>query len=75
KVVGIILLIAMLTIPGAISRQHLNFLPAIMIASVLFGICFVTIGLIISYLLDVPSGATIILIASATFFISTITSR
>lgn len=75
KVVGIILLIALLTIPGAISRQHFNVFPKIMIAAILFGACFVTIGLITSYLLDVPSGATIILTASAMFFLSTIFSR
>ena len=75
KVVGIILLIALLTIPGAISRQHLNAFPKIMLAAILLGACFVTIGLITSYLLDVPSGATIILTAAAMFFLSTIFSR
>jgi zinc transport system permease protein len=75
KIVGIILLIALLTIPGAISRQHIKGLPRIMAGAVLLGMVFVTIGLIVSYLMDVPSGATIILTAALVFFISTFISK
>ncbi len=75
KVVGIIMVIALLTIPGAISRQHMKGLPGIMAGSVLLGAIFVTFGLAVSYLLDVPSGATIILIAAAAFFLSTLATR
>ncbi len=75
KIVGIILLIALLTIPGAISRQHVKGLPGIMAGSIILGAVFVTVGLFVSYLLDVPSGATIILTAAATFFLSTVISR
>ena len=69
------MVIALLTIPGAISRQHMKGLPAIMAGSVFLGAVFVTVGLLVSYILDVPSGATIILTAAAFFFLSTITSR
>ncbi|MFB3764071.1 MAG: metal ABC transporter permease [Methanotrichaceae archaeon] len=75
KIVGIILLIALLTIPGAISRQHMKGLPGIMAGAVLLGIVFVTSGLAVSYLLNVPSGATIILTSAIAFFISTFLSR
>ncbi|MCK9564498.1 MAG: metal ABC transporter permease [Methanothrix sp.] len=75
KIVGIIMVIALLTIPGAISRRHMSGLPAIMAGSVLLGAIFVTIGLVISYELDVPSGATIILTAAVAFFLSTVISR
>ncbi len=75
KIVGIIMVIALLTIPGAISRQHMKGLPAIMAGSVFLGAVFVTIGLLVSYILDVPSGATIILTAAAFFFLSTIAGR
>jgi len=50
-------------------------LPAIMAGSILLGAIFVTIGLLISYELDVPSGATIILTAALAFFLSTVLSR
>ena len=75
KIVGIIMVIALLTIPGAISRQHFKGLPAIMAGSVVLGSVFVTIGLLVSYMLDVPSGATIILTAAIFFFLSTVYSR
>jgi zinc transport system permease protein len=75
KIVGIIMVIALLTIPGAISRRHMSGLPAIMAGSILLGAVFVTIGLLISYELDVPSGATIILTAALAFFLSTVLSR
>lgn len=70
KIVGIIMVIALLTIPGAISRQHMKSITGIMAGSVLLGAVFVTAGLMISYLLNVPSGATIILTAAVTFFLS-----
>lgn len=75
KIVGIILLIALLTIPGAISRQHIKGLPGIMAGSISLGVIFVIVGLFVSYYLNVPSGATIILTAAATFFLSTALSR
>jgi len=75
KIVGIIMVIALLTIPGAISRQHLKGLPGLMAGSVLLGSIFVAVGLIVSYMLDVPSGATIILTAAIVFFLSTLASR
>jgi zinc transport system permease protein len=75
KIVGIIMVIALLTIPGAISRQHFRGLRSIMAGSVLLGMAFVVVGLIVSYELDVPSGATIILTAALTFFLSTALAR
>jgi len=75
KIVGIILVIALLTIPGAIGRQHARSIKRIMALSILLGASFVLVGLIVSYKLDIPSGATIILAASGTFFASTILAR
>ena len=75
KVVGIIMVIALLTIPGAISRRYMKILPSIMAGSVILGSLFVIIGLLISYDLDVPSGAAIILTAAVAFFLSTLLSR
>ncbi|HWQ18312.1 MAG TPA: iron chelate uptake ABC transporter family permease subunit [Methanotrichaceae archaeon] len=75
KIVGIIMVIALLTIPGAISRQHFKSLRAIMIAAIVLGAVFVTAGLVVSYMLNVPSGATIILTAALAFFLSTALTR
>src|SRR5512137_637016 len=49
KIVGIIMVIALLTIPGTISRQHFKGLPTIMAGSILCGAVFVSAGLFISY--------------------------
>ncbi|MCQ8903278.1 MAG: metal ABC transporter permease [Methanothrix sp.] len=75
KIVGIIMVIAMLTIPAAISRQYLCDLKKIIALSIILGMIFVTSGLLISYTFDLPSGATTILIASAAFFASTAASQ
>jgi zinc transport system permease protein len=75
KIVGIILVIALLTIPGAIGRQHARSLKRIMALSILLGSSFVLVGLVFSYLLNIPSGATIILAAAGTFFVSTLLAR
>lgn len=75
KIVGIILVIALLTIPGAIGRQHARSLTRIMALSILLGAAFVLVGLVASYMLNIPSGATIILAAAGTFFASTALAR
>ncbi|MDM7939169.1 MAG: iron chelate uptake ABC transporter family permease subunit, partial [Methanothrix sp.] len=75
KIVGIIMVIALLTIPGAISRQHMKSITGIMAGSMLLGAVFVTAGLMVSYLLNVPSGATIILTAAVVFFVSIALTR
>lgn len=64
QVVGIILVIALLTIPVAISEElSINF-KRIMIISILLGIWICWSGLFISYYIEFPSGASIILMGS-----------
>jgi zinc transport system permease protein len=70
RVVGIIMVIALLTIPAAMARQFTHDFKKIMLLSVFLGIVFTQSGLWLSYLLDWPSGATIILVAGALFLIS-----
>ncbi len=70
RAVGIILVIALLTIPAAIARQLSKRLPPIMALATIFGIIFTVCGLYLSYLWDLPSGATIILCAAAGFVVS-----
>ncbi|OPX68259.1 MAG: high-affinity zinc transporter membrane component [Methanoregulaceae archaeon PtaB.Bin108] len=75
RVVGIILVIALLTLPAATARKFTTKLQSMMVVSVLLGLVFSTGGLFLSYLLDVPSGATIILLATAGFAGSLLVSR
>ncbi|MFC1925858.1 metal ABC transporter permease [Chloroflexota bacterium] len=62
RVVGIILVIALLTIPAALARQFTHDLWKMMLLAILFGEVFTFGGLWISYELNVASGATIILL-------------
>lgn len=70
RIVGIILVIALLTIPAAISKQWVSSLAKMMFISPLWAALFTCSGLILSYYLDVASGATIILIAGFVYFLS-----
>lgn len=68
RVVGIILVIALLTIPAALSRQITSDFKRMIFLSVIFGGIFSTGGIGISYMFDMPSGATIILVMSIFYF-------
>ncbi len=60
RVAGIILVLSILTIPQNIANIFTNRFGEIMIISVILGFVASMIGLVISYYLDIPSGATII---------------
>jgi len=70
RVVGIILVIALLTIPAALARQFTHNLKKMMLLSILAGVVFTFSGLWLSYLLDLASGATIILVGGIFLSIS-----
>lgn len=70
RVVGLILVIALLTLPAAIAAQYLHSMGRIMALATLLGIAFTSSGLMISYQPDLPAGATIILVAGATYILS-----
>ncbi len=68
KVVGVILSIAMLTIPPAIARLYTFELGKMMRLSIGLGMVFGLSGLTLSYYLNIPSGATIILVGIISYF-------
>jgi zinc transport system permease protein len=70
RIVGIILVIALLTIPAAISKQWAESLSKMMWIAPLWAAFFTCSGLVLSYWLDIASGATIILIAGVFYFLS-----
>jgi zinc transport system permease protein len=70
RVVGIILVIALLTIPAALARQFTHSLKKMMLLAILAGVVFTFSGLWISYVLNLASGATIILVSGTVLFIS-----
>jgi zinc transport system permease protein len=63
RVVGMILVIAMLTFPATLARQFTHNLTKMMLLSVVFGMVFTFGGLWLSYVLNLASGATIILLS------------
>lgn len=69
KLVGIILVSALLVTPSAIARLFARSFRHFTILAVILAVLIVYIGLIASYYLDWPSGATIILIGTL-FFLS-----
>lgn len=70
RVVGIILVIALLTIPAALARQFTHSLKRMMLLAILIGAIFTFSGLWLSYALDLASGATIILVSGTAFLLS-----
>lgn len=70
KVVGVILVIALLTLPSAITREYTGNIKNLMILSVTAGMAFTSIGLILSYIFNLASGATIVLVLFIAFIIA-----
>lgn len=70
QVVGLILVIALLTLPAAIAGHYVRSLGKMMLLATLLGALFTVLGLLISYTPDLPAGATIILVAGVTYMIS-----
>jgi len=64
KIVGLILVIALLTIPVYIAQNVASSLKSMMIISSILSSFFTIFGLIISYNYDLTSGATIILVST-----------
>ncbi len=75
RVVGMILVIALLTFPAAMARQFTHNMKKMMLLSVIFGFLFTLGGLWLSYELKLPSGATIILLGGIVLAISFGVSR
>ncbi len=70
RVVGLILVIALLTIPPFIAEKYTRNLGEMMVLSCLLGIFFTVAGLWFSYNYDFTSGATIVMVAGIGFFAS-----
>ncbi|HEX3037336.1 MAG TPA: iron chelate uptake ABC transporter family permease subunit [Thermodesulfobacteriota bacterium] len=75
KVVGVILVIALLTIPATIGKQFTYNVRKLIILSIAIGIVLNVVGLLLSYVLDLASGATIVLVLVAAFVVSLFLKR
>ena len=63
KVVGIVMVVALLTLPAAVAGVFSKRLWQMMVLSVIFCIVFVSVGIGVSYVYDLPTGPIIILFA------------
>jgi zinc transport system permease protein len=70
RVVGLIMVIALLTIPAAISGQFVKDMKKMMVLASILGVIFTTTGLWLSYFLNLTSGATIIMVSGAVYLLS-----
>ncbi len=70
NVVGIIMVIALLTLPVAISSRFFNRVWKIMLGATVLGIAFTSTGLMVSYEPNLPSGAVTIVIAGIVYLAS-----
>lgn len=70
RVAGIILVLALLTAPAAMAGLFSKQLKNRMLLAVLFGAFFSISGLWVSYGLNIPSGACIVMIAVACYFLT-----
>jgi len=68
RVVGVILVMALLTIPAAISEIFTKRLIQMMAGATALSLLFTLLGLWLSYVTNLPSGATIVILAAAVFF-------
>lgn len=75
RIVGIIMVIALLTIPSATACYFSKKLSGIMIISVLFCFVFNITGIAISFIANTPSGPTIVVIAAFFYTIVVIMSH
>jgi zinc transport system permease protein len=73
--VGLILVIALFTIPPALAERSCKSLSGMMAVSTAWSAIFTLVGLDLSYRLNLTSGATIILVAALAFFLSSIRDR
>ena len=81
RVVGVILVLALLTMPAAIARHWTDSLAPMMILATIVGAVCITVGLFFSwalssvFFLDVPTGPAIILLAALVYAVSAVLHR
>lgn len=75
NVVGIVMVIALLTIPPAIAGAFSHRMWQLMVYSILFCMIVNTLGLAVSYIYNLPTGPTIIALAGAAYLVVIVGKR
>jgi len=69
RVVGVLLISALLVLPAVSARMITNSFRRMLIVSPIMGAAFGGVGMYASWFADVPSGAVIILVGTAVFVV------
>jgi zinc transport system permease protein len=72
QVVGLILVLALLTLPAAVAGHYVHSLGRMMLLATVIGSLLSIGGLALSYKPDLPAGPTIILLAGAVYIVSAV---
>lgn len=75
QVVGLILVLALLTLPAAVAGHYVHSLGWIMLIATLLGSIVSLFGLALSFEPDLPAGPTIVLLMGAIYVVSALTTR
>lgn len=75
RVVGLIMIIALLTVPAAIGSMFLNHMGKIMWLATGLSLVFTTGGLLLSFFFNLTSGATIILLSGIGYLVALLIHR
>lgn len=75
RIVGIVMVIALLTLPVAIAGRFSRTLVQMMVGATVLSAIFTISGLALSYGPDLPAGATTILVAGVAYFVVSFTKR
>ena len=75
RIVGLILVLALLTIPALVARRFCRSLAGTMAASCLLSLLFCFAGLAVSWQTDISSGASIIAIGTTVYFAAHLTGK
>lgn len=69
RIVGIILTIALMTIPTSIAKLFFKSFGKVVASSILISMFFCVAGLVVSYYVNIPSGVCIILISTVVYLL------
>ena len=75
SVVGVVLVVALLTIPAAIAGQHVRSLGGMMVLASSITAVFITVGIFLGFIWDWPVGPSIILLAGCAYLLQSIIRR
>lgn len=75
RLVGIVLVSAFLVIPAATGQAIARSLRGMLVVAILSAVVSVLVGLMISWAWDLPSGAAIVLVSAALFFLALLGGR